>query len=143
MHAKRLLSWLIEDLTWGGVLFALVATFTCSLLVVGFLLVKLPPTYFQNDHPRNFWPERHPAIRLAALIAKNLIGLVLLVVGVILALPGVPGQGILTILIGIMLLDFPGKRRLERSIVSRPTILVTINRLRQRCGKPPLALDRS
>jgi hypothetical protein len=41
--------------------------------------------------------------------------------GIILALPGVPGQGILTVLIGVMLLEFPGKRRLERAIVGRPT----------------------
>lgn len=146
MRPERLLAWLIEDLTWGGALFALalfVATFTGSLLVVGFLLVKLPPTYFQDDHPRDFWPDRHPAIRLTARITKNVVGFVLLVVGIVLSLPGVPGQGILTILIGIMLLDFPGKRRLERAIVGRPTVLAPINRLRQRCGKPPLALDRS
>ena len=146
MHAKRLLSWLIEDLTWGGMLFALflfVATFAGSLLVVSLLLVTLPPTYFQDDHPRDFWPNRHPALRLAGQIAKNVVGFVLLVVGIILALPGVPGQGILTLLIGVMLLEFPGKRRFERAIVGRPHILAAINRLRQRFRKPPLILDRS
>jgi hypothetical protein len=144
MPAERLLAWLIEDLTWGGMLFAFflfVATFAGSLLVVGLLLVALPATYFQDDHPRDFWPNRHPALRLTGRIAKNLVGFVLLVVGIILALPGVPGQGILTILIGIMLLDFPGKRRFERAIVGRPHILATINRLRQRFRKPSLVLD--
>lgn len=146
MRTERLIQWLVEDLTWGGVLFALllfVATFAGSLLVVGLLLVSLPSTYFQDDHPRDFWPNRHPALRLTARIAKNFVGFVLVVVGIILALPGVPGQGILTILIGIMLLDFPGKRRIERRIVGRPHILATINRLRLRFGRPPLVLDSS
>ena len=60
----------------------------------------------------------------------------MVVVGMILALPGVPGQGLLTILIGLMLLDLPGKRRLERKIVGRPRILRTINRLRKRFRSP-------
>ena len=60
--------------------------------------------------------------------------------GVLMAMPGVPGPGILTLLIGIMLLDFPGKRRLERRLISRSKVLETINRLPRRCGKPPLVL---
>jgi hypothetical protein len=60
---------------------------------------------------------------------------------VLLSLPGVPGQGILTILIGVMLLDFPGKRRLERWLVRRPAVFKGINRIRARFDKPPLVLD--
>jgi hypothetical protein len=56
------------------------------------------------------------------------------------SVPGVPGQGILTILLGIMLLDFPGKRECEYKLVSRPKVLRTINLLRQKFGKPPLVL---
>jgi hypothetical protein len=58
-----------------------------------------------------------------------------------LSLPGVPGQGILTILLGIMLLDFPGKRRFEYWLVSRPKIFAAINKLRHRFSKPALVLD--
>jgi hypothetical protein len=57
------------------------------------------------------------------------------------SLPGVPGQGVLTILLGIMLLDFPGKRGLEASIVRRPRVLHAINSVRGRFDKPPLFLD--
>jgi len=64
----------------------------------------------------------------------------LILLGLFLSLPGVPGQGILTILIGVMLLNFPGKRRLERWLVSRPRVLPVINGLRARFGKPPLLL---
>ncbi len=57
------------------------------------------------------------------------------------SLPGIPGQGLLTILLGVMLLDFPGKRRLEFKIISRPKVFRAINRLRARFDKPPLVLD--
>jgi hypothetical protein len=61
--------------------------------------------------------------------------------GIALSLPGVPGQGLLTILIGAMLLDFPGKRRCEKWILRRRGVLSTINKLRARRGCPPLILD--
>jgi hypothetical protein len=32
------------------------------------------------------------------------------------SVPGVPGQGLLTILLGVMLLDFPGRRSLELKV---------------------------
>lgn len=118
-----------------------VLTFCASLAVISFILVKVPPTYFQASHPRDFWVERHAAIRWAGVIAKNVLGMVLVLMGIVMSIPGVPGQGILTILLGIMLLDFPGKRQLENKLVSRPMILEKINRLRHRFGKPPLLLD--
>jgi hypothetical protein len=74
-------------------------------------------------------------------VGKNLLGIVLVVVGVLLSLPGVPGQGMLTILLGVMLLDFPGRPRLEHWLVSRPKILKAINNLRHRFSKPALVLD--
>jgi hypothetical protein len=139
----RVIRWLIEDLTWGGVFFGAslsLVTIIGSLLAAGFLLVKLPATYFQEFHSRDIWVDRHPVLRLTARAGKNVLGAVLVVIGMILALPGVPGQGLLTILIGLMLLDLPGKRRLERRIVGRPRILRTINCLRKRFGKSPLIL---
>jgi hypothetical protein len=55
-------------------------------------------------------------------------------------MPGIPGPGLLVILIGITVMDFPGKRRLERWVVGRPGVLGAINRLRRRYGRPPLVL---
>ncbi len=52
-----------------------------------------------------------------------------------------PGQGVLTILIGLMLLNFPGKRGLERRIVGRPIILKLLNRMRVKRDLPPLNFD--
>jgi hypothetical protein len=75
------------------------------------------------------------------VIGKNIAGVLLVALGVVLSLPGVPGQGLLTVLLGIMLLDFPGRHRLEQKLLSKPSIVNTINRLRGRFEKPPLELN--
>jgi hypothetical protein len=128
----------LRDLLWVVAVF--LATFVLSLAVVSWLLVLLPATYFVERDRRPFWVGQPPVVRWSGLIAKNLLGAALVAGGVVLSLPGIPGQGLLTILIGVMLLDFPGKRKLERKIVGMPRVLRTINRLRARFGKPPLVL---
>ncbi len=129
----------LEGVLLGVMVFAL--SLGASLAVVSFVLVKLPRTYFKESHERSFLSEKPVVVRILAIVGKNLLGLLLVALGIVLSLPGVPGQGILTILLGIMLLDFPGRRRLERWLVSRPRILSAINRLRHRFSKPKLVLD--
>jgi hypothetical protein len=51
-----------------------------------------------------------------------------------------PGQGILTMLIGISLMNFPGKHHLEAKLIGQPTVLSAINAMRKKFGKPPLVL---
>ena len=118
-----------------------VVTFSFNLAIVSIILVKIPPTYFKKSHSREFWKDRSPAVRLLGVILKNALGALLVAIGIVLSLPGVPGQGFLTILLGIMLLDFPGRRNLELKILTRPQVFKTINKLRHRFGKPPLELD--
>jgi hypothetical protein len=86
-------------------------------------------------------PRRPLLLRWAVALGKNLLGLVLVLLGAIMALPGVPGQGLLTMIIGMTILDFPGKRRLEVRFLHRPRILGALNRLRARFGRQPLVLD--
>lgn len=127
---------------WSGTLFVVtfVATFAASLAIVGVLLVKLPATYFLDRHEPALWIDQHPAVRWSGIILKNALGIALIALGLLLSLPGIPGQGLLTILLGVMLLDFPGKRRLERRLIGMPRVLDRVNRLRARFGKPPLVL---
>ena len=115
----------------------LVSLLVTSALVTAFL-VKIPADHFvslESPLSRRF---RSGAARVGYRVTKNLIGVVLVVVGFILALPGVPGQGLLTMLVGVFLLDFPGKKKIELKAVSKPRILRNINRLRARFNKPPL-----
>ena len=66
--------------------------------------------------------------------------IMLIIVGMVLSLPGVPGQGLLTILLGVMLMQIPGKRRLERRIISIGIVQRATVRVRQRFGRPPFDL---
>ncbi len=120
-------------------LFALsLVSFVGSLIVIPWILIRLPPNYFDERYPRTWLRDHHPILRFAGHLLKNAVGVIFILGG--LAMLVLPGQGLLTIVIGVSLLDFPGKRALERRLLSRPMVLQAINRLRQRFGRPPLAL---
>ena len=115
-----------------------VAGFVGTLIVIPWILVRLPPYYFDERHPRTWMKDHHPVLRAVTLGLKNVVGMIFLLAGI--AMLVLPGQGILTMLIGLSLLDFPGKRSLERLIVRRPLVLQGINRLRERFNRPPLVI---
>lgn len=118
---------------------ASIVVFAASLVTVPILVARIPANYFAHAHrPPGMWAHRHPALRMTLLIAKNVFGWVLIVVGV--AMLVLPGQGLLTVLIGFLLLDFPGKYRLEKWLVSRKSIARPINWLRGRTGHAPLSV---
>lgn len=110
-----------------------------GMALVSLVLVRVPADYFSESHAREFWTDKHHTVRWAGAAAKNLLGAFLVVLGI--AMTVLPGPGLLTILIGIMLLDVPGKRELERRIIGRPQVFDGINNLRARFNKPPLLLD--
>jgi hypothetical protein len=112
--------------------------FVGSLIAIPMILVRLPADYFDTRTPRHWMKDHHPALRLMGLVAKNVVGIVFLLAGF--AMLFLPGQGVLTMLIGISLMDFPGKRALEARMIGQPTLLGVINSMRQKFGKPPLTL---
>ena len=126
-------------LWWGVAISVGAAVLTLALATV--IVVGWPADRFKGEGPTDVGRHRHVVIRAFALVGKNLAGVVLVLLGLIMALPGVPGQGLLTALIGLTLLSFPGKRRLERRFVRMPPLLRGINRLRARFARPPLELD--
>src|SRR2546430_1980327 len=95
-----------------------VVTFVVSLVGIPFVLVRLPPHYFDERHPRTWMEDHHPVLRLIGLVFKNAVGILLFMAGV--AMIVLPGQGLLTMLIGVSLLDFPGKRHLSRRLIGHP-----------------------
>lgn len=111
--------------------------FLATLAAGPWLLLRLPPDYYTHDRRPRHARSAHPAITTAWLIARNIIAVVLLVAGVLMLV--LPGQGLLTILVGFLLLRFPGKYRLEKRIIARPHVLRAINRLRTRRGRKPLS----
>jgi hypothetical protein len=117
-------------------------TFVLSLLIFVVIIVALPPRYFASDQ-RQLAADQSPVVRSLIIVGKNLLGLAVIGVGILLSLPGIPGQGIFTIVVGLMLLDIPGKHRLARRVVRQRRVLRTINRLRSWFGRPPLVVDGS
>jgi hypothetical protein len=141
LHAhETLLAWLrSNEALLGWLAGASVAAFVGSLIAVPWLVVRIPADYFvRGERHRLPWADRHPLVRALLHVGKNLAGCLFIVAG--LAMLVLPGQGLLTIVIGVLLLDFPGKRELERRIVARPAILRSINWLRKRGGRPPLVV---
>jgi hypothetical protein len=135
---------LLQSLTWGSILLGFglfLGSLIISFAAIGIVLVKIPANYFSSHFKRDFLPGSPWIVRWGAVILKNILGLILIVLGILLSLPGVPGQGILTILLGLIMIDIPGKRPLEARIIKRPTVLAAANNLRSRYGKPPLLLD--
>jgi hypothetical protein len=131
-------------LTWRKILLGaaiFVVSFFANLGIVTWILVKLPADHFSKSRKTKFWAGPRPWIHAAKVIGKNIAGVLLVALGIVLSLPGVPGQGLLTVLLGIMLLDFPGRHRLEQKLLSKPSIVNSINKLRGRFGKKALELN--
>lgn len=130
-----------ETLLWW-LIAASVVTFVGTLIVVPILAVRIPADYFAHGKRHHTpWADQHPIVQGVLMGAKNLVGLVFIVVGIAMLL--MPGQGILTIVIGLMLVNFPGKYRFERWLVRRGPVHRAIDWLRRRAGKEPLLLEET
>lgn len=111
--------------------------FVGTLLAVPALIVRIPADYFAHaKRPPSQWANHHPIARLALRVGRNLLGIVFLIAGA--AMLVLPGQGILTLLLGVLLLDYPGKYRAERWLIGRPRVLKAVNWLRARSHHTPL-----
>lgn len=111
-----------------------------SLIAVPLLVTRIPADYFAPlSRSGAEWPRRRSWLRLIWVIVKNVVGSVLFVLGALMLV--LPGQGLLTLLIAIALLNFPGKFRLQRWVVTRRGVLDSINWIRRKAGRPPLRLE--
>lgn len=121
----------------AGVGAASLFVFLASLVATPFLLARIPADYFAHAKaPASTFGGRHPLARLALRIARNLVGGLLILAGISMLV--LPGQGLVTILIGLFALDFERKRAHELALLRRPPVLRTINWIRRRMGREPL-----
>jgi len=122
-------------LGWMGVLS--IGSLVLTVLLLPVLIARLPADHFVASRA-----ERRHARGLVGWIpwlGKNLLGVVFVLAGVLMLV--LPGQGLLTILIGLLLIDFPGKRALEARLIRRPGLRALLDRLRAKRGRPPLRLQ--
>ena len=113
-----------------------VSLFVLSLIICVTVILQLPPEHFANNMSRS-----RPQFGLVGRGGRNLVGLILVIIG--LAMLVLPGQGILTILIGLTLMDFPGKSVLEQKLIRRPGVFQGLNKMRQRFGKAPFLFPKN
>ncbi|REJ66245.1 MAG: DMT family transporter [Planctomycetota bacterium] len=134
-------NWLTADETplW---LFAVAVAvpYVIVLATVRLVIVRIPADYFAKKtrgHAR--FEHLVPPLRWLVLVAKNALGLLFLVAGAIMFV--VPGPGALSMLLGVLLLDFPGKYELERWCISRNSVRRGVDYLRRRAGSEPLIIE--
>ncbi|MEM9283120.1 MAG: PGPGW domain-containing protein [Verrucomicrobiota bacterium] len=136
----EILSWITEReklVAWVGALS--LATLVISAIAVPIVIRRMPADYFlDNGKETEKIRQQHPVLRLVFLIVKNLVGAILVIGGIIMLVT--PGQGLLTIVIGLILTDFPGKRNFEIRLVSFKPLNRAINWIRSRAGREPLIL---
>ena len=108
----------------------------CGIAIVPWILLRLPRDYFLPPRRHRITPERLSlATGIPLLVGKNMLGIVLILAG--LAMLVLPGQGLLTIILGLALTNFPGKFKLQRRLVGHPSVLNSLNWLRRRFGRTP------
>lgn len=116
-----------------------VVMFIIGLIAMPFIVARIPADYFAHDkRPTGRLARQRLTMRIPLLILKNLLAIVLLISGI--GMLVLPGQGLLTILVGFLLLDLPGKYRVEQWLIAQRWVHRPINWLRQRRGTPPLML---
>lgn len=116
-----------------------VVAFVVTLAIIPYFIARIPEDYLIRKKAKAEKPfAQKPWMRLIYLILKNMLGIILVIVGLVMFV--IPGQGIITMLIGIMLMNFPGKRTLATAIVRQPTIFKSINWTRAKALTPPLML---
>lgn len=107
-----------------------------AFIAVSAVLISLPSDHFTRAGRarERAYSLKHPNLRLL----KSIAGYLIFAAGLLMLL--LPGPGLLVVLLGLMLADFPGKHTIEHWLLSRRSILSPANRLRRAFHKPPLEL---
>lgn len=133
---SAVLDWLTSAEVITTVTVGTLALAVVSLAAVPLLVIRLPADYFRAPRPPLIARLRGAtALGRVGLIVKNMLGLVVGLLGV--AMLVLPGQGVLTILLALVLLDLPQKHALEARVLRRPGIRKALDAIRHRFDKPP------
>ena len=82
-----------------------IAILVISALSIGYFIKKIPYDYFLNDK-RGIpdYKNKNPVFWIITLALKNIIGYCLIMGGILMLV--LPGQGLLTILVGLMSVSY-------------------------------------
>jgi hypothetical protein len=118
-----------------------IIAFTLSIVLIPWIIIHIPSDYFTHPKRQKYpWQNYPPLIQWIAIIVKNIFGIILIIAGV--AMLFLPGQGILTIIAGLLFVNFPCKYRVEKWIIKQPIVFKTLNKVRKKAGRAPLHLKK-
>lgn len=118
-----------------------IIAFILSIVLIPWIIILIPSDYFTHPKRQKYpWHNYPPLIQWIAIIVKNILGVILIIAGI--AMLFLPGQGILTIIAGLLFVNFPHKYRIEKWVIKQPVVFKTVNRVRKRAGRAPLELKR-
>ncbi len=126
-------------ITWLGIISTV--TFFVSLLIIPWIICRLDRNFFLHLHEHTKKEDEHPAIFILLKILRYFMGALLLFAGTLMLF--LPGQGILTMLLGISLLDFPGRRKLIDGILELHPIQKSLNWIRKKGNKTLFSFTNS
>ena len=106
-----------------------------GVVAVPWIVLRLPVDALQRENPLKKIRKRHPVLRVLIFVVRNVVGLPLLLLGVVMLVT--PGQGILTILLALGVMEFPGKWRLEHAILERKSVFRALNWIRRKGRRDP------
>jgi len=110
-----------------------------GLLIMPFFIATIPDDYFKQTKRPSSSSNTYSITRFMAKLFKNLLGLLLILSGIAMLI--LPGQGLLTLFIGILLIDYPGKYPIERKLISYPVVFSGVNWIRRKQKKAPFTLS--
>ena len=115
-------------------------------IVISFFITQMDKEYFLRKNTggkqarKNIdGDSRSRNLNYVVKSAKFIVGLFLILCG--LAMLILPGQGLITISIGLSLIPFPGKHQLEQNLLARKSIRVSLNWIRSKAKKEPFIFD--
>lgn len=112
----------------GAISFVLLAA---TLFVTPWFLAQLPHDYFSAT------PQTSPQSLRRSVISfmRTILGILMILLAFAVMLT--PGPGLVLLVFGLALCDFPGKHKLLIKLVSQPSVLSALNWLRGKTNKPP------
>ena len=148
-YYQQITTYLLE--TFGANFIFLIILLTTAaaiayFIVISYIIIRMDKEFFldKNFLTDNISKNTHlrpinSSVTYVVKIAKIIFGVFLLVCGIVMLV--LPGQGLITMLIGLSLLPFPGKNKLEQNLLSRKSVRSSLNWIRVKANKEPFIFD--
>ncbi|MDD2225775.1 MAG: PGPGW domain-containing protein [Dysgonamonadaceae bacterium] len=118
-----------------------IIAFILSVVLIPWIIILLPSDYFAYPKRKKYpWEKYPPLIKWSILLLKNMLGAIFIIAGIVMLF--IPGQGLLTIIAGLVLINFPHKYRIQKWVIRQPVVFKAINAIRRKAGRKPLQLPK-